>query len=74
MALIIDTSSIRENLHKCIDEAGDKKVKAICKLPEDEIVDIGQYNKDIDDAEIEIAGGEFYSQDQVKKKIQALKK
>ena len=29
MALNIDTSSIRESLHKYIDEAGDKKVKAI---------------------------------------------
>lgn len=74
MALNIDTSSIRESLHKYIDEAGDKKVKAIYTLLEDEIVDIHQYNKDIDDAENEIAGGEFYSQDQVKETIQALKK
>ena len=74
MALNIDTSLIRENLHKYIDEAGDKKIKAIYTLLEDEIVDIDEYNKDIEDAENEIAGGEFYSQDQVKKKIQALKK
>lgn len=74
MALNIDTSSIRENLHKYIDEAGDKKIEAIYTLLEDEIVDIDQYNKNIDDAEMEITRGDFYSHEQVKNTIQALKK
>lgn len=74
MDTTIKIDAIRENLHHYIEVMDNKKVEAIYTLLEDEIVDINAYNKDIAEAETEIAQGKFYTNNQVLNEIKSWKK
>lgn len=66
--------NIRKKLHLYIETVEDKKVQAIYTLLEDEMLDIEAYNKDIEEAEKEIANGNFLTHKQVLREIKAWKK
>ena len=51
----------------------DKKIHAIYTLFEEEIINIEQYNKDIEDAEEEIDAGNYYTHEQVLAEIKTWK-
>ena len=72
MSTTIDT--IREKLHHYIEVVEDKKIQEIYTLFEDEIVDIEQYNKEIEEAEKEIEAGNYYTHEQVLSEIKTWKK
>ncbi len=64
------TVTIRQKLHQFIDKIGEKKVKAIYTLFEEEInqderISIEQYNKEIDEAMAEVKKGEVYTHEEV---------
>ena len=64
------TVTIRQKLHQFIDKIGEKKVKAIYTLFEEEInqderISIKQYNKEIDEAMAEVKKGEVYTHEEV---------
>ncbi len=65
--------TIREKLHQFIEVAADKKVQAIYTLFEEEIIDIENYNKDIEEAEKEIEDGNFLTHKQVLAEIKTWK-
>lgn len=67
------SETIREKLHQFIEVAADKKVLAIYTLFEDEIIDIENYNKDIEEAEKEIEDGNFLTHEQVIAEIKTWK-
>lgn len=72
MSVTIDT--IREKLHHYLEAVEDKKIQAIYTLFEEEIINIEQYNKDIEDAEKEIEAGNYYTHEQVLAEIKTWKK
>lgn len=72
MSATIDT--IREKLHHYLEVVEDKKIQAIYTLFEEEIIDIEQYNKDIEEAEKEIEAGNYYTHEQVLAEIKTWKK
>jgi predicted transcriptional regulator len=72
MSVTIDT--IREKLHHYLEVVEDKKIQAIYTLFEEEIINIEQYNKDIEDAEKEIEAGNYYTHEQVLAEIKTWKK
>lgn len=72
MSATIDT--IREKLHHYLEVVEDKKIQAIYTLFEEEIIDIEQYNKDIEEAEKEIDAGNYYTHEQVLAEIKTWKK
>lgn len=74
MSTSTEIDTIRESLHRYIENATDKKVQAIYTLLEDEVEDINAYNKDIHEAEQEIVTGEFYTHGQVLDVIKSWKK
>jgi predicted transcriptional regulator len=66
------TVTIRQKLHQFIDKIGEKKVKAIYTIFEEEInqgerISIEQYNKEIDEAMTEVKKGEVYTHEEVVK-------
>lgn len=68
------TVSIREKLHQFIDKIGEKKAKAIYTLFEEEInqgerASMGQYNKEVDEAEAEFENGEYITHEAMVKKV-----
>jgi predicted transcriptional regulator len=68
------TVTIRQKLHQFIDKIGEKKVKAIYTLFEEEInqgerISIEQYNKEIDEAEAEFEKGEYITHEAMLKKV-----
>lgn len=65
--------TIREKLHQFIEVAADKKIQAIYTLFEEEIIDIENYNKDIEEAEKEIEAGNFLTHEQVVAEIKTWK-
>lgn len=65
--------TIREKLHQFIEVAADKKIQAIYTLFEEEIIDIENYNKDIEEAEKEIEEGNFLTHEQVLAEIKTWK-
>lgn len=71
MSAAIDT--IREKLHHYLEVVEDKKIQAIYTLFEEEIIDIEQYNKDIEEAEKEIDAGNYYTHEQVLAEIKTWK-
>ena len=71
MSATIDT--IREKLHHYLEVVEDKKIQAIYTLFEEEIIDIEQYNKDIEEAEKEIEAGNYYTHEQVLAEIKTWK-
>ncbi|HNF49310.1 MAG TPA: hypothetical protein PKO18_08775 [Chitinophagales bacterium] len=72
MSSTIDT--LREKLHHYLEVVEDKKIQAIYTLFEEEIIDIEQYNKDIEEAEKEIEAGNYYTHEQVLAEIKTWKK
>lgn len=72
MSATID--AIREKLHHYIEAIEDKKVEAIYTLFEEEIINIEQYNKEIEDAEKEIDAGNYYTHEQILSEIRNWKK
>jgi len=72
MSATID--AIREKLHHYIEVIEDKKVEAIYTLFEEEIINIEQYNKEIEDAEKEIDAGNYYTHEQILSEIKNWKK
>ena len=69
-----NTDIIREKLHHFIEVIEDKKVEAIYTLFEEEVIDIEQYNKDIEEAEKEIDAGNYFTHEQVLAEIKTWKK
>lgn len=67
------TDTIREKLHHFIEAIDDRKVEAIYTLFEEEIIDIEQYNTDIETAEKEIEAGNYYTHEQVLSAIKSWK-
>lgn len=65
--------TIREKLHQFIEVAADKKVQAIYNLFEEEIIDMENYNTDIEEAEKEIEDGNFLTHQQVLAEIKTWK-
>ena len=65
--------TIREKLHQFIEVAADKKIQAIYTLFEEEIIDIENYNRDIEEAEKEIEAGNFLTHEQVLAEIKTWK-
>lgn len=65
--------TIREKLHQFIEVAADKKIQAMYTLFEEEIIDIENYNKDIEEAEKEIEAGNFLTHEQVLAEIKTWK-
>jgi predicted transcriptional regulator len=68
------TVTIRQKLHQFIDKIGEKKVKSIYTLFEEEInqderISIEQYNKEIDEAEAEFEKGEYITHEAMLKKV-----
>ncbi len=80
-------AAIKEKLHIYISEADDDKVKALYTLLEDQIAHHGftsenmvsdvdflkHYNQELDEAEAEIAKGNFVSHNEVKKNFASKK-
>jgi len=64
---------IREKLHQFIEVAADKKLQAIYTLLEEEIIDIENYNEDIEKAEKEIEAGKYLTHQQVLAEIKTWK-
>lgn len=64
---------IREKLHQFIEVAADKKVQAMYVLFEEEIIDIDNYNIDIEEAEKEIEEGNYLTHEQVLAEIKTWK-
>lgn len=71
MSSTIDT--LREKLHHYLEVVEDKKIHAIYTLFEEEIINIEQYNKDIEDAEVEIDAGNYYTHEQALAEIKTWK-
>jgi hypothetical protein len=68
------TVAIREKVVSYLQTAEEKKIKAIYALLQDDIepkgrIDVKQYNKELADAEVEFAKGDFISHVAMKKKI-----
>lgn len=68
------TITIRQKLHRFIDKIGEKKVRAIYTLFEEEInqgerISIEQYNKEIDEAEAEFEKGDYITHEAMVKKV-----
>jgi predicted transcriptional regulator len=68
------TMAIREKLTNYLQVADDKKVKAMYALLKDDInfegrISIEQYNKELGEAEAEYERGEFFTHEEMLKKI-----
>ncbi|MBP6661374.1 MAG: hypothetical protein KA174_11865 [Chitinophagales bacterium] len=71
--MTVTPETIREKLHLFIEVAADKKIQAIYTLFEEEIIDIENYNNDIEEAEKEIEAGNFLTNEQVLAEIKTWK-
>lgn len=69
---------LREKLHQFIDQVEVKKLQAMYVIFEDEIadeiIDVEEYNKDIEAAEEEIKQGKSHTHEEVLEMIKAWKK
>ncbi len=70
----METLNIRQKLHQFIDSIEEKKAEAIYTLFEEEInqsegMSIGQYNKELEEAENEFKKGEYITHEAMLKEI-----
>lgn len=70
----METLNIRQKLHQFIDSIEEKKAEAIYTLFEEEInqsegMSIGQYNKELEEAENEFKKGEYITHEVMLKEI-----
>jgi predicted transcriptional regulator len=72
MDTAINMDIVRKNLHHYIETVDDKKVYEIyTELENDIMEDINAYNRDIEEAEQEIARGNFYTHEQALNEIKS---
>jgi|GEM_PF-2195336 len=64
---------MRESMHRYIETVTSEKLRAIYLLLKDDVADMEAYNNDIDQAEKEMANGDFYTHNQALEAIKQWK-